>query len=92
MNSPREFTRELQKSPPAGELKVVARETCINAMNLKHRLRDIDTDSRSRLHAVAPVLTAPTSMALSCRREAATNQYQTSAMLQDGDCDLAACS
>src|ERR1700688_3539590 len=43
----------------------------IDAVNLKNRLRDVETDCRDRLHVwllrIVRALTAPTSMALSCR-------------------------
>ena len=55
----------------AGRLlhQVLARQ--VVAVNLKYRLRDIQTDCRHRLHDLAPpnrwALTAPTSMALACQ-------------------------
>ena len=43
----------------------------INTVNLKNRLRDIETNCRNRFHAwllrIVGALTAPTSMALTCR-------------------------
>src|SRR5262245_38028946 len=45
----------------------------INAMYLEHRLGDVETDCRDRLHEwllrIVGALTAPTSMALTCRVE-----------------------
>ncbi len=45
----------------------------INAVNLKDRLRDIETDRRDRLHSwllrIVGALTAPTSMVFTCRVE-----------------------
>src|SRR5262249_40851339 len=44
---------------------------CINSVNLKNRLGDIETNCRDRLHVwllrIVGALTAPTSMALACR-------------------------
>src|ERR1700733_12688143 len=43
----------------------------IDAMNLKDRLRNVETECRDRLHVwllrIVGALTAPTSMALTCR-------------------------
>src|SRR5277367_3728124 len=43
----------------------------IDAVNLKNRLRDVETDGRNLSHDLAPpnrgALAAPTSMALTCR-------------------------
>src|SRR5580700_3397995 len=43
----------------------------IDAVNLKDRLRDVETECRDRLHVwllrIVGALTAPTSMALTCR-------------------------
>src|SRR4029077_21011700 len=69
---PDETGRQLLEKPEhVPTLKLTAKHDipiCIDAMNLKHRLRDIETDGRNRLHDLAPpnreCLTAPTSMAL----------------------------
>src|SRR5271163_2528055 len=55
----------------------------INAVDLKNRLRYIQTDCRNRLHSwllrIVGALTAPTSLALSCRwRSRPQHQNQTS--------------
>src|SRR5215472_13343305 len=44
---------------------------CVNSVDLKNRLSNIETDGRDRLHVwllrIVGALTAPTSMALPCR-------------------------
>src|SRR5215471_10800947 len=57
---------------PALELTANDYITCrVNSVDLKNRLRDIETDCRDRLHVwllrIVGVSTAPTSMALPCR-------------------------
>src|SRR5262249_26672097 len=57
---------------PALELTANDYITCrVNSVDLKNRLRDIETDCRDRLHVwllrIVGALTAPTSMALPCR-------------------------
>src|SRR5258708_31325811 len=67
----RQLLKERQHIPP---LQLTANNNIairINAVDLKNRLRDIETDSRNGSHDLAPPnhrrLTAPTSMALSPR-------------------------
>src|SRR6476469_2370060 len=53
----------------------------INAVHLKDRLGDVETDCRDRLHVlllrIVGALTAPTSMALTCRgRSRPQHQYR----------------
>src|SRR5471032_672680 len=55
----------------------------INTVDLEYRLGDIETDSRDRLHAwllqIVGALTAPTSVALTCRwRSRPQHQKRTS--------------
>src|SRR5712671_5176203 len=69
----------LDADNPLQGVKIARRITRINAVDLKNRLRDIETDSRNRSHDLAPPnhrrLTAPTSMALS-RRWRSRPQHQ----------------
>src|SRR5262249_36204534 len=60
---------------------------CINSVNLKNRLGDIETNCRDRLHVwllrIVGALTAPTSMALACRwRSRPQHQKRTYAAQQ----------
>src|SRR5712672_3317563 len=78
----RQLLKERQHIPP---LQLTAKNNIairINAVDLKNRLRDIETDSRNRSHDLAPSnhrrLTAPTSMALSRRwRSRPQHQFRT---------------
>src|SRR5262245_59331145 len=61
---------------------------CINSVNLKNRLGDIETNCRDRLHVwllrIVGALTAPTSMALACRwRSRPQHQKRTNAPQQN---------
>src|SRR6266404_4890331 len=81
----RQLLKERQHIPP---LQLTANNNIairINAVDLKNRLRDIETDSRNGSHDLAPPnhrrLTAPTSMALSRRwRSRPQHQFQTRAV------------
>src|SRR5262249_17042709 len=70
---------------PALELTANDYITCrVNSVDLKNRLRDIETDCRDRLHVwllrIVGASTAPTSMALPCRwRSRPHHQNETSA-------------
>src|SRR5262252_9259137 len=70
---------------PALELTANDYITCrVNSVDLKNRLRDIETDCRDCLHVwllrIVGASTAPTSMALPCRwRSRPQHQKQTSA-------------
>src|SRR5262249_24915008 len=70
---------------PALELTANDYITCrVNSVDLKNRLRDIETDCRDRLHVwllrIVGASTAPTSMALPCRwRSRPQHQKQTKA-------------
>src|SRR5215468_8607728 len=71
-------------------LKLTANDyiTCrVNSVDLKNRLRDIETDCRDRLHVwllrIVGASTAPTSMALPCRwRSRPQHQKRTFALQQ----------
>src|SRR5262249_1169224 len=71
-------------------LKLTANDyiTCrVNSVDLKNRLRDIETDCRDRLHVwllrIVGASTAPTSMALPCRwRSRPQHQKRTHALQQ----------
>src|SRR5262245_20423780 len=73
---------------PALELTANDYITCrVNSVDLKNRLRDIETDCRDRLHVwllrIVGVSTAPTSMALPCRwRSRPQHQKRTFALQQ----------
>src|SRR5215475_12175881 len=73
---------------PALELTANDYITCrVNSVDLKNRLRDIETDCRDRLHVwllrIVGVSTAPTSMALPCRwRSRPQHQKRTFASQQ----------
>src|SRR5262245_42298159 len=70
---------------PALELTANDYITCrVNSVDLKNRLRDIETDCRDRLHVwllrIVGASTAPTSMALPCRwRSRPQHQKRTNA-------------
>ena len=57
-------------------------------MNLKNRLGDVETDCRDRLHdlllRIVRALTAPTSLALSCRWRSRPQHHQETHALQHG--------
>src|SRR5260370_10427356 len=80
-----QLQKERQHIPP---LQLTAKNNIairINTVDLKNRLRDIETDSRNRSHDLAPPnhrrLTAPTSMALSRRwRSRPQHQFRTPAL------------
>src|SRR5215468_10543623 len=71
---------------PALELTANDYITCrVNSVDLKNRLRDIETDCRDRLHVwllrIVGASTAPTSMALPCRwRSRPQHQKRTFAL------------
>src|SRR5262249_15686273 len=73
---------------PALELTANDYITCrVNSVDLKNRLRDIETDCRDRLHVwllrIVGASTAPTSMALPCRwRSRPKHQKGTFALQQ----------
>src|SRR5215467_2260922 len=73
---------------PALELTANDYITCrVNSVDLKNRLRDIETDCRDRLHVwllrIVGASTAPTSMALPCRwRSRPQHQKRTHAPQQ----------
>src|SRR5215468_9425325 len=73
---------------PALELTANDYITCrVNSVDLKNRLRDIETDCRDRLHVwllrIVGASTAPTSMALPCRwRSRPQHQKRTNALQQ----------
>src|SRR5262245_4702278 len=73
---------------PALELTANDYITCrVNSVDLKNRLRDIETDCRDRLHVwllrIVGASTAPTSMALPCRwRSRPQHQKRTFALQQ----------
>src|SRR5262245_41260381 len=73
---------------PALELTANDYITCrVNSVDLKNRLRDIETDCRDRLHVwllrIVGASTAPTSMALPCRwRSRPQHQKRTCAPQQ----------
>src|SRR3990172_11706274 len=59
----------------------------VDAVHLKYRLRDVETDCRNRLHdgllRIVGALTAPTSMALMCRwRSRPQHHKRTCALLR----------
>src|SRR5262245_42044915 len=75
---------------PALELTANDYITCrVNSVDLKNRLRDIETDCRDRLHVwllrIVGASTAPTSMALPCRwRSRPQHQKRRNAPQQNG--------
>src|SRR5262249_4824083 len=77
---------------PALELTANDYITCrVNSVDLKNRLRDIETDCRDRLHVwllrIVGASTAPTSMALPCRwRSRPQHQERTYATQQNDVC------
>ena len=61
----------------------------IDTVNLKNRLRDIETDCRNRLHdwllRIVGALTAPTSMALTCRWRSRPQHQKRTAWWRAGE-------
>src|SRR5215211_9487181 len=84
----RQLLKEWQNVPA---LKLTANDyitCCINSVDLKNRLSDIETDCRDRLHVwllrIVGASTAPTSMALACRwRSRPQHQKRKSSELFD---------
>src|ERR1700735_4271337 len=66
-----QLLKECQHVPPLELTRDGAIASRINAMNLKDRLRSVETECRDRLHVwllrIVGALSAPTSVALTCR-------------------------